>query len=98
LFSDLPNNPILRLDEQMSQVTIFRADRYEGKPLNSPNNVAVKSDGTVWFADPSYGISAAYEGSKAESEIGSCNVYCFDPRDAWSTQKLALPNIAAIWV
>ena len=35
----------------------------------------------MWFTDPTYGISAAYEGGKAESEIGSCNVYCFDPRD-----------------
>jgi gluconolactonase len=57
------------------------ADRYDGKRLNSPNDVVVKSDGTVWFTDPTYGISAAYEGGKAESEIGSCNVYCFDPRD-----------------
>ena len=120
LFSDLPNNRILRFDEQTSQVTVFRvdsnfsngntrdrqgrlitcehrgrrvtrteydgtitvlADRYDGKRLNSPNDVVVKSDGTVWFTDPTYGISAAYEGGKAESEIGSCNVYCFDPRD-----------------
>ena len=120
LFSDVPNNRILRFDEQSMQVTVFRADSnfsngntrdrqgrlvtcehrtrrvtrteydgtitiladsYEGKRLNSPNDVVVKSDGTVWFTDPSYGISAAYEGGKAESEIGSCNVYCFDPRD-----------------
>jgi gluconolactonase len=57
------------------------ADRYEGKRLNSPNDIVVKSDGTVWFTDPTYGISAEYEGSKAESEIGSCNVYRFDPID-----------------
>ena len=57
------------------------ADRFEGKRLNSPNDVVVKSDGTVWFTDPTYGISAEYEGSRAESEIGSCNVYRFDPKD-----------------
>ena len=39
------------------------ADRYEGKRLNSPNDIVVKSDGTVWFTDPSYGISAEYEGA-----------------------------------
>ena len=57
------------------------ADRYRGKRLNSPNDIVVKSDGTIWFTDPSYGISAEYEGGKAESEIGSCNVYRFDPSD-----------------
>src|SRR5690606_23949841 len=51
------------------------------KRLNSPNDIVEKSDGTIWFTDPSYGISAAYEGGKAESEIGRCNVYRFDPRD-----------------
>ncbi|MBN8995105.1 MAG: SMP-30/gluconolactonase/LRE family protein [Rhizobiales bacterium] len=57
------------------------ADRYQGRRLNSPNDVVVKSDGTIWFTDPTYGISAEYEGGKAESEIGSCNVYRLDPRD-----------------
>jgi gluconolactonase len=120
LFSDLPNNRILRFDEQTSRVAVFRvdsnfangnardrqgrlitcehrgrrvtrteydgtitvlADWYAGKRRNSPNEVVVKSDGTVWFTDPTYGISAAYEGGKADSEIGSCNVYCLDPRN-----------------
>jgi gluconolactonase len=54
-------------------------DRYEGKRLNSPNDVVVRSDRTIWFTDPTYGISAHYEGGKTESEIGSCNVYRFDP-------------------
>jgi gluconolactonase len=57
------------------------ADRYEGKRLNSPNDVVVRSDGTVWFTDPPYGILSDYEGHKAESEIGACNVYRLDPRD-----------------
>ena len=57
------------------------SDRYEGKRLNSPNDVVVRSDGTVWFTDPPYGILSDYEGHKAESEIGACNVYRLDPRD-----------------
>ena len=67
--------------EHDGTITIV-ADQYQGKRLNSPNDIVVKSDGTIWFTDPSYGISAEYEGGKAESEIGSCNVYRFDPRDA----------------
>ena len=53
------------------------ADR--GKRLNSPNDVVVKSDGSIWFTDPSYGIDTDYEGDKAESEIGACHVYRVDP-------------------
>jgi gluconolactonase len=56
------------------------ADRYQGRRLNSPNDVVVKSDGTVWFSDPDYGILSDYSGVKAESEIGACNVYRWDPR------------------
>jgi gluconolactonase len=120
IFSDIPNNRMLRFDEQTSEVGVFRAnsgyangntrdrqgrlvtcehgarrvtrteldgsitiivDRYEGRRLNSPNDVVVRSDGTIWFTDPIYGISARYEGGKTESEIGSCNVYRFDPAD-----------------
>ena len=47
------------------------ADRFEGKRLNSPNDVVVKSDGSIWFTDPTYGIDSDYEGNKAESEIGA---------------------------
>ena len=43
------------------------ADRFEGKRLNSPNDVVVKSDGSIWFTDPSYGILMDYEGDRAES-------------------------------
>ena len=55
------------------------ADRYDGKRLNSPNDVVVKSDGSVWFTDPAYGIESDYEGHRAESEIGACHVYRADP-------------------
>lgn len=57
-------------------------DRYQDKRLNSPNDVIVKSDGSIWFTDPSYGIISDYEGHKAESEIGACYVFRFDPADA----------------
>jgi gluconolactonase len=56
------------------------ADRYQGKRLNSPNDVVVKSDGTIWFTDPSYGIMSDYEGSKADMEQAGCFVYRFDPK------------------
>jgi gluconolactonase len=55
------------------------ADRWEGKRLNSPNDVVVSSDGAVWFSDPAYGIESDYEGHTAESEIGACHVYRVDP-------------------
>jgi gluconolactonase len=108
LWSDIPNNRILRWDEVTGQVNDFRrpsnyangntrdrqgrlvtcehltrrvtrteydgaitvlADRYEGKPLNSPNDVVVKSDGSIWFSDPTFGISGFYEGEKHEAEL-----------------------------
>jgi gluconolactonase len=120
ILSDIPNNRMLRWDEETGQVATFRApshyangntrdrqgrlvtcehetrrvtrtewdgsitviaDRYQGKRLNAPNDVIVRSDDTIWFTDPVYGISAEYEGGKAESEIGSCNVYRCDPKD-----------------
>ena len=55
-------------------------DRYEGKRLNAPNDVVVKSDGTVWFTDPHYGIETDYEGEKQTPELPP-SVYRFDPRD-----------------
>lgn len=55
------------------------ADSFEGKSLNSPNDVIVKSDGTIWFSDPHYGIMTNYEGYKSEQEL-PCNVYRVDPR------------------
>ncbi|MGI9170197.1 MAG: SMP-30/gluconolactonase/LRE family protein [Caulobacteraceae bacterium] len=55
------------------------AERFEGKRLNSPNDVVVKSDDTVWFTDPPYGIMTDYQGFKAEAELPA-NVYRLDPR------------------
>jgi gluconolactonase len=117
LFSDIPNNRILRWSEAQG-ISVYRtpsefanggtrdlhgrlisclhgaraivrteydgsvtvlADRYQGKRLNSPNDVVVKSDGTIWFTDPHYGIMTDYEGRRAEQEL-PCNVYRFDPQ------------------
>ena len=55
-------------------------DRYMGKRLNSPNDVVVKRDGTIWFSDPPYGIVSDREGHRAESELGDNYVFRFDPR------------------
>lgn len=118
VWSDIPNNRIMRYDETDGNVSVFRqpsnntnghtvdrqgrliscehlgrrvtrteydgtitviADRYQGKRLNSPNDVVVKSDGSIWFTDPAYGIDWDYEGERAESEIGACHVYRVDP-------------------
>ncbi|MBC9178899.1 SMP-30/gluconolactonase/LRE family protein [Pseudoroseomonas ludipueritiae] len=117
IWSDAPNNRMLRYDETNDVVSVFRqpahnsngntvdrqgrlvtcehgmrrvtrtehdgsitviADRYQGKRLNSPNDVVVKSDGSIWFTDPTYGIDSDYEGNKAESEIGASYVYRVD--------------------
>jgi gluconolactonase len=119
VFSDIPNNRMLRWEEESGNVSVFRypsgfsngntrdregrlvtcehgnrrvtrtepdgtltvlADSVGGKRLNSPNDVVVHSDGSVWFTDPPYGILTDYEGHKAESEIGGCHVYRVDPR------------------
>lgn len=55
------------------------ADRYQGKRLNAPNDVVVKSDGSIWFTDPTYGILSDYEGYRAEPELPTRNVYRLDP-------------------
>lgn len=54
-------------------------DRYQGRRLNSPNDVVVKSDGTIWFTDPPYGILSDREGHQAPSELGVNHVFRFDP-------------------
>lgn len=66
--------------EHDGTITVL-ASHYQGKRLNSPNDVIVKSDGSVWFSDPDYGILSNYEGYQADSEIGRCNVYRIDPVD-----------------
>ncbi len=118
VWSDIPNDRVLRWDETDGSVSVFRqpamnsnghtvdlqgrlvscehrrrcvtrtefdgkytvlADRCDGRRLNSPNDVVVKSDGSIWFSDPSYGIDSDYEGDASPSEIGACNVYRIDP-------------------
>lgn len=118
IWSDIPNDRLLRWDDQSGTVTTFRqpsrnangntldlegrlvtcehlarrvtrtehdgsitvlAERFQGERLNSPNDVVVKSDGSVWFTDPDYGILANYEGEPGSSEIGACHVYRVDP-------------------
>jgi len=118
LFSDIPNNRMMRWDETDGKVSEFRtpsqfsngnnldqqgrlitcehysrqvtrtehdgtittiADSYQNKRLNSPNDVVVKSDGSIWFTDPTYGILSDYEGERAEPEQTGCNVYRVAP-------------------
>ena len=55
-------------------------DKFEDKKLNSPNDVCVKSDGTIWFTDPPYGIISDYEGYPGEQEYGGCYVFRFNPK------------------
>lgn len=62
--------------EHSGTITVL-ADQFEGKRLNSPNDVVVKSDGSIWFSDPHYGIMTNYEGFKSDQEL-PCNVYRID--------------------
>jgi gluconolactonase len=117
VWSDIPNDRILRWDETDGSVSVFRqpamnsnghsvdregrlvscehrgrcvsrtehdgrrtvlAERFEGKRFNSPNDLVVRSDGSIWFTDPSYGIDSDYEGDAARGEIGANNVYRLD--------------------
>lgn len=64
---------VVRTEPDGSQTVI--ADSYGGKPLNSPNDVVIKSDGSIWFTDPNYGILSNYEGYKAEMQQPGCFVY-----------------------
>ena len=65
-----------RYERDGSRTTIV--DRFEGKRLNSPNDIVVASDGAIWFTDPPYGILDDNEGYKADSELGGCFVFRLD--------------------
>jgi len=117
VWSDIPNDRVLRWDATDGSVSVFEqpamnanghtvdtqgrlvscehrgrcisrlgfdgarevlADRFDGKRFNSPNDVVVKSDGSVWFTDPSYGIDSDYEGDASAGEIGGSHVYRID--------------------
>ena len=68
------------------------ADRFEGKRFNAPNDIVVKSDGSIWFTDPDYGKSAAYEGVR---ELEGCHVYRLDPSTGalrQMTTDFVMPN------
>jgi len=69
----------LERTEYDGSITVL-ADNYRGKKLNSPNDVIVKSDGTIWFTDPAYGIESDYEGNRGEKELDNCYVFCLDPK------------------
>ena len=118
VWSDIPNDRMLRWDEASGNVSVFRqpanyangntidrqgrlvtcehggrrvtrtepdgsitviTDRFEGARYNSPNDVVVKSDDTIWFSDPTYGIDTDYEGHKAPAEQDGSHVYRVDP-------------------
>lgn len=118
VWSDIPNDRMLRFDETDGSVSIFRqpsnnangnttdrqgrlvtcehltrcvtrtehdgsitvlADRFEGKRFNSPNDVVVKSDGSIWFSDPAYGIDSDYEGLRARPELDGCYAFRLAP-------------------
>ena len=118
VFSDVPNNRMLRYDPASGETTTFRepshfsngnavdaegrlvtcehlrhaisrlehdgthhvlVDSFEGKKLNSPNDLVVKSDGSIWFTDPPYGILSGREGNARESELDGNYVYRLKP-------------------
>jgi len=56
-------------------------DKFDAKKFNSPNDICVKSDGTIWFTDPPYGILSDYEGYLGEQEYGGCYVFKFNPKN-----------------
>jgi gluconolactonase len=133
LWSDIPNNRIMRWDEDTGATSVYRqpsnnangntrdragrlvtcehdarrvtrteydgaitviCDRFEGKRLNSPNDVVVKSDGSIWFTDPQFGILGYYEGHIDTSEL-PMNVYRVDGQTGDVTvvaDGIAAPN------
>ena len=80
--------------EYDGRITVL-ADRWQGKRLNSPNDVTVRADGTVWFTDPAYGILSDLEGWRGEQEYGGCHVFRLDPRTgelAVAADDFVMPN------
>lgn len=71
------NRRVVRREPNGSQTII--ADNYQGKKLNSPNDIVVKSDGTIWFTDPPYGIIDETQGYLAQAELPQCYLFKFDP-------------------
>ncbi|GHA27952.1 gluconolactonase [Devosia pacifica] len=69
---------VLRTEPDGTITTLV--SHHQGKRLNSPNDVVVRSDGTIWFTDPTYGIISDYEGYKADPEQDGCFVYRYDPQ------------------
>jgi gluconolactonase len=76
--------------EHDGTITVI-ADAFEGKRLNSPNDVVVKSDGTIWFSDPHYGIMTNYEGHKSAQEL-PCQVYRVDPQTGAINAQITTMN------
>ncbi len=84
---------LYKTDDNLQVTTIL--DSYNGKKFNSPNDVVVKSDDTIWFTDPPYGILSNYEGYKGEQEYGGCYVFKFNPKNNKLdvvTKELDRPN------
>ena len=71
------NRRISRTNKNGEIVTIF--ENFNGKKLNSPNDLVVKSDGSIWFTDPPYGILSDKEGHKSDSELEGNFVFRYDP-------------------
>jgi len=71
---------IYKTDLKKEEQIYTLVDNYNGKKLNSPNDICVKSDGTIWFTDPPYGILSDYEGYFGEQEYGGCYVFKFNPQ------------------
>jgi gluconolactonase len=87
-------NRRLTRTELDGRITVL-ADRFEDKRLNSPNDVVVRSDDTIWFTDPDYGILSDYTGNKAPSELGRRCVFRVDAKGgslAIATDELSKPN------
>lgn len=81
---------VVRFEHDGSQTLL--ASHYNGKRLNSPNDVVVSSDGAIWFTDPSYGIMSDYEGKRAEPEQPGCYVYRICPNTGNVEAKVITMN------